>query len=316
MVPSDYTFFQLHVAIQSAMGWTDSHLHAFYINTPKEKPIRIEFITSETMLYGDEDPLDETEVEISQFLNKKVKQLQYCYDFGDNWAHAVLFEKELEAQAGQEYPQCITGANACPPEDCGGVGGYVRLLETVKDPANPEQVDTLEWLGITHPEELESTYFNPKDVDFEDPSERLKEYKAQFEPGSTSQPAGSSQNQLTQKDQVVDTGMIWEIGLSKKPLAQPLPSGEYPYFVTIVHRDSFFILGGGFIEKGNLAGVQGLLEEALNKGPMIRPEKIITSSQEILDILTKFAEKEGFKIEKGKLKAAPQIIKEMKQFFR
>ncbi len=31
LVPSDYNFWDLHVAIQDAMGWLDSHLHHFEI---------------------------------------------------------------------------------------------------------------------------------------------------------------------------------------------------------------------------------------------------------------------------------------------
>ncbi len=30
-VPGDYTFWDVHVAVQCAMGWTDSHLHEFEI---------------------------------------------------------------------------------------------------------------------------------------------------------------------------------------------------------------------------------------------------------------------------------------------
>lgn len=29
LVPESYTFYDLHVAIQNAMGWTDSHRHCF-----------------------------------------------------------------------------------------------------------------------------------------------------------------------------------------------------------------------------------------------------------------------------------------------
>lgn len=33
-VPETYTFFDLHVAIQNAMGWEDYHMHEFYITDP------------------------------------------------------------------------------------------------------------------------------------------------------------------------------------------------------------------------------------------------------------------------------------------
>jgi hypothetical protein len=31
-VPETFTFWDLHVAIQNAMGWNDSHLHEFRVN--------------------------------------------------------------------------------------------------------------------------------------------------------------------------------------------------------------------------------------------------------------------------------------------
>jgi hypothetical protein len=33
-VPERYTFWDLHVAIQDAMGWLDCHLHAFHVPSP------------------------------------------------------------------------------------------------------------------------------------------------------------------------------------------------------------------------------------------------------------------------------------------
>ncbi len=35
-VPADSSFWDLHVAIQDAMGWTDHHLHAFELDDPKK----------------------------------------------------------------------------------------------------------------------------------------------------------------------------------------------------------------------------------------------------------------------------------------
>ncbi len=36
-VPSEYSFWDLHVAIQDAMGWLDYHLHAFRVRMPRKK---------------------------------------------------------------------------------------------------------------------------------------------------------------------------------------------------------------------------------------------------------------------------------------
>jgi hypothetical protein len=43
-------------------------------------------------------------------------------------------------------PECIDGAYACPPDDCGGVGGYENLLEIINDPNHEEHESMVEWL--------------------------------------------------------------------------------------------------------------------------------------------------------------------------
>ena len=39
-VPADYSFWDLHVAIQDAMGWTDSHLHDFTLEDQRGEASR------------------------------------------------------------------------------------------------------------------------------------------------------------------------------------------------------------------------------------------------------------------------------------
>jgi hypothetical protein len=36
-VPASYSFWDLHVAIQDAMGWLDYHLHVFRFDNPKAR---------------------------------------------------------------------------------------------------------------------------------------------------------------------------------------------------------------------------------------------------------------------------------------
>jgi len=41
LVPEAYSFWDLHVAIQDAMGWTDAHLHEFEVVDPRGQLERI-----------------------------------------------------------------------------------------------------------------------------------------------------------------------------------------------------------------------------------------------------------------------------------
>jgi hypothetical protein len=139
-VRSDLTLARLHDAIQDAMGWTDSHLHQF---------------ECEGELFGipsDDDWGDiqsERRVRVGELLQHPKQQLEYVYDFGDNWRHRVVLEKVLPAPAGKKAsePRCTGGRRACPPEDCGGVPGYRHLLRVLANPRDPERTEMLEWVG-------------------------------------------------------------------------------------------------------------------------------------------------------------------------
>jgi hypothetical protein len=142
VVPSDMTLLQLHRVIQTAMGWYDSHLHEFEID-------------GET--YGSPDPAGSFEGDVpprSERTAKLVKVLgwigakaRYTYDFGDGWDHAIVVEKMLPAGEQAECPACVGGKRRCPPEDCGGVGGYEDLLRIIADPKHEEYQGMIEWLG-------------------------------------------------------------------------------------------------------------------------------------------------------------------------
>jgi len=166
-VPEKYTFWDLHVAIQDSMGWLDYHLHAFRFGARNSRsgweigiPYDEGFDTVET--------LPGWEVPIIERFAKVGTRCTYEYDFGDGWAHEILLEGTMLAEQRQRYPKCIAGARACPPEDCGGVPGYSRLLEVIADPTDDEYEEMVTWLG----ERFESESFAPDEVTFDNPKKR------------------------------------------------------------------------------------------------------------------------------------------------
>ena len=174
-VPVAYSFFDLHIAIQDAVGWTDSHLHAFRIaQKGTKRPLMIEYPHLE--VDSDEDALDESATKVADYLGP-IKQCIYDYDFGDSWTHTVAFEGVKSVPPGLKLPQCIAGAHACPPEDCGGVWGYAHLQEILKSPEHPEHESMLDWMGLDEAEDFDPGEFDPHEIVFEDPRERLKEYQ-------------------------------------------------------------------------------------------------------------------------------------------
>jgi hypothetical protein len=126
LVPEEYSFWDLHIAIQDAMGWSGYHLHEFEVPCPPHGlKVRIG-IPDEEFAKG--EVLPGWEEMIADYFSARRRVGLYVYDFGDNWEHILRLEKILPREDDIRYPVCIAGRRACPPEDCGGVWGYEELL--------------------------------------------------------------------------------------------------------------------------------------------------------------------------------------------
>ncbi|HVS65012.1 MAG TPA: plasmid pRiA4b ORF-3 family protein [Thermoanaerobaculia bacterium] len=173
-VPADYDFWSLHVAIQDAMGWTDTHLHEFVLD-PKSGETDSLVIGIPDPRAPDSGPRPGWEYPIGPFLHQGAPPVDYLYDFGDGWRHGVscVGERSLADPAERRsIPRCLAGARACPLEDCGGPPAYSRLLELAN--LQPDQVpepdrDLYEWM----PPGFDPEEFDPAQVVFSDPQARL-----------------------------------------------------------------------------------------------------------------------------------------------
>ncbi len=168
-VPETYTFWDLHVAIQDAMGWFDGHLHQFVMRDPArggEVFIGIPDEDFPSMI----PTLAGWRHRISDWFSAERSSARYDYDFGDGWEHDVRLEGILPRDEAAEYPVCVDGEMACPPEDVGGTGGYEDFLKILADPSSDEYESMLEWVGG----EFDPADFDPSEVEFDDPEERLK----------------------------------------------------------------------------------------------------------------------------------------------
>lgn len=157
-LPGDLTLDRLHLAVQAAMGWTDSHLHRFRTGTDYRSP---HFLTSYDVAEG-EDGVLEDGVRVDQVMSTKGDRLWYEYDFGDGWEHCLTVEEVLDESPAQVH--CLTGRLACPPEDCGGIWGYTELAAWVRGGYDASSVpDSFEdaehgrsWLPLDwHPDQFD-----------------------------------------------------------------------------------------------------------------------------------------------------------------
>ncbi|MFC1971367.1 plasmid pRiA4b ORF-3 family protein [Chloroflexota bacterium] len=161
-VPSDITLHRLHLILQEVMGWTNSHLYRFEIGGAE---------------YGEPDPeyadhgidmRNARRIKLNQVVSSEKMRFTYEYDFGDGWGHQVLVEKILPADPHAQYPVCIAGKQACPPENCGGIWGYAELLKIIRDPLHEEHQSMMVWLGGS---------FDPKAFDIDQVNRSLRHFR-------------------------------------------------------------------------------------------------------------------------------------------
>ena len=140
-VPDTLTMAKLDRVIQTAMGWTNSHLHEFVVDAKRYG------IPDDEEVY-DTPTLDDRRHKVGAALGEEIPGFSYTYDFGDNWRHTVTVENRLlPDDSFNTWPVCIAGQNACPPEDVGGVGGYAEFLEAIADPSHDEHAAMWLWCG-------------------------------------------------------------------------------------------------------------------------------------------------------------------------
>jgi hypothetical protein len=155
LVPGNITLAQLHEVIQTAMGWTNSHLHQFVV---------------ENHSYSDPElEIDESRSEYRYSLAKLAPRVRdlvfYLYDFGDGWEHRIRVERIIEDD--KRYPGkpiCLAGARNCPPEDCGGPWGYQNFLRAIGE-KHKEHKELLRWIGGR---------FDPEHFDLNEVNELLR----------------------------------------------------------------------------------------------------------------------------------------------
>lgn len=145
VVPSHITFDQLHDIIQIAMGWENNHLYEFEIND-----IVIDIPDEEYgfSFVGWREKYDARTVELSRFIKKEGEKFTYTYDFGDNWVHLVTLEKIETTADPFRHPVCLKGKRACPPEDVGGIYGYMEVTDLIEGNGTKEEMEEfMEWYG-------------------------------------------------------------------------------------------------------------------------------------------------------------------------
>lgn len=149
-VPLAIKLDRLHLTLQAALGWTDSHLYE---------------IRAGGAGWGLPDPdwpdgpLDARSATLLDLLEGAgVETLHYLYDFGDGWEHTIKIERRVDSEPGALYPRLVEASGRCPPEDVGGPWGYAEMLEAIGDKRHERHDEIREWLG----EDFDPKAFDPE----------------------------------------------------------------------------------------------------------------------------------------------------------
>lgn len=155
-VPETMSLRDVHEVLQVSLEWEDYHLHTFEVAGAEYTDL--EFWETESA--DEPEPNDEELLEVAD-LPDLCEEFFYVYDFGDNWRHRVTLREVVPAaevpDEERETVVCLEGQGAGPPEDCGGIGGYVELVEALETPweqRDDEQEQQVLWAGDWRPDDF------------------------------------------------------------------------------------------------------------------------------------------------------------------
>ncbi len=151
-VPGEISLHQLHMVLQVAMGWERRHLYIFDVDGKR-------YGLPEVQHRGELESA--MQVSLSDLELRTGNRFIYEYDFDSMWRHTVQVRgiKEREISC----PTCTDGHGACPPEECGGVFRYRRMVRAMSDPDDPGSDELTSEMG----EDFDPEYFDPNVADQE-----------------------------------------------------------------------------------------------------------------------------------------------------
>ncbi len=156
VVPDDMSLAVFHLLIQIVMPWENYHLYEFKAGYDRWR----EELDELGMDFGRAPNLIADECTIAGAVKKTGEnKFKYLYDFGDDWEHIISIGAIVNSDPDEIYPKLEEANGICPPEDCGGLGGYYHMLEVLNDSNHEEYEEMKEWIGNEFNPDKEVYYF-------------------------------------------------------------------------------------------------------------------------------------------------------------
>lgn len=153
VVPDHITFHQLHLILQEVFQWKDYHLYQFELPDVEQSIMPLADDP-----YYDNDEIDSRETLIDPYMSKNLR-FYYVYDLGDYWEHVIDVE-DIDLRDESRAPRMTAFQGESMIEDAGGVGGYYRIMDILKNPKDPEYRSTQAWVEWQAPRKLSTSVNN------------------------------------------------------------------------------------------------------------------------------------------------------------
>jgi hypothetical protein len=138
VVPLTIRLDRLHLTLQAAFGWTNTHLHAFTAGG-------VEWGGPEPDFPAGDQLVNARKIRLYDIVREtRAKTIRYLYDFGDDWQHVIKLERWFANTDTVGMPFLLEASGRCPPEDIGGPEGYAALLAALADAAHPGHAEALQ----------------------------------------------------------------------------------------------------------------------------------------------------------------------------
>jgi hypothetical protein len=114
-VPDSVTPRELHGVIQVVMGWEASTCSSSCCGPDGSGSLEL---AARSLV-----------VALSELCLRVGTRCRYEYDLNGPWEHEMRLESRHEADPQWTYPICLNGNGSCPPEDYGGLSGFLARRE-------------------------------------------------------------------------------------------------------------------------------------------------------------------------------------------
>lgn len=145
IVPANLALTKLHTVLQRAYGWADYHLYDFSVFQGRSREPVIRFVPDQDSLSWDPLAAPIAGRTLADCFPAYTRLL-YTYDMGDDWRHNIKLVRIIE-EHNEESPYLLKARGQTPPEDVGGVYGFIDFYNIMQDRNHPEYQEHKQWAG-------------------------------------------------------------------------------------------------------------------------------------------------------------------------